>query len=296
MASDANITDVGALDEFRRALIRFREELNAALAEADSEVKSTFVWLERDRMLHWRRAVPKLDEELTSAKSALFRKEAQTMGSGQRPSTIDEKKEVERVKRRCEDARERLDRTRRWLATLERDVSLFKSAMSPVSSMVDRDLPDAILRLRNMALALEAYLATPSVSLGEQLERARTRVASMRRAGEHRSAEDEMQADREKAELEADEKALAAAPRRRGPRPEGRRGMSLSDSKARINAAHRDLMNAWHKVSDVWRDDTARAFRERSIEPIDRSLRAAMNALDAMEDTLRRVRNDCGDR
>ena len=211
MAGDANITDIGALDEFRRALIRFREELNAALAEADSEVKSTFVWLERDRMLHWRRAVPRLDEELVSAKSALFRKEAQTMGTDQRPSTIDEKKAVERAKRRCEDARERLERTRRWLATLERDVSLFKSAMSPISSLVDRDLPDAILRLRNMSLALEAYLATPTVTLGEQLERAKTRVASMRRAGELRSAEEEMQADREKAELEADEKALAEA-------------------------------------------------------------------------------------
>ena len=211
MAGEANITDIGALDEFRRALVRFREELNAAIAEADSEVKSTFVWLERDRMLHWRRAVPKLDEQLASAKSALFRKEAQTMGTGQRPSTIDEKKEVERVKRRCEEARERLDRTRRWLATLERDVSLFKSAMSPIASLVDRDLPDAILRLRNMSLALEAYLATPSVSLGEQLERARSRVASMRRAGEIRSAEEEMQADRERAELEADEKTLAAA-------------------------------------------------------------------------------------
>jgi len=211
LAGEANITDIGALDEFRRALVRCREELNAAIAEADSEVKSTFVWLERDRMLHWRRAVPKLDEQLASAKSALFRKEAQTMGTGQRPSTIDEKKEVERVKRRCEEARERLDRTRRWLATLERDVSLFKSAMSPIASLVDRDLPDAILRLRNMSLALEAYLATPSVSLGEQLERARTRVASMRRAGEIRSAEEEMQADRERAELEADEKTLAAA-------------------------------------------------------------------------------------
>jgi hypothetical protein len=211
LAGEANITDIGALDEFRRALVRFREELNAAIAEADSEVKSTFVWLERDRMLHWRRAVPKLDEQLASAKSALFRKEAQTMGTGQRPSTIDEKKEVERVKRRCEEARERLDRTRRWLATLERDVSLFKSAMSPIASLVDRDLPDAILRLRNMSLALEAYLATPSVSLGEQLERARSRVASMRRAGEIRSAEEEMQADRERAELEADEKTLAAA-------------------------------------------------------------------------------------
>lgn len=211
MANEANITDIGALDEFRRALVRFREEVNAAIAEADSEVKSTFVWLERDRLLHWRRSVPRLDEELTSAKSALYRKEAQTMGDGRRPSVIDEKKAVERAKRRCEEARERLERTRRWLAMLERDVSLFKSAMSPIASLVDRDMPDAILRLRNMALALEAYLATPSVSLGEQLERARTRVATMRRAGELRSAEEEMELDRERAALEADEKALAEA-------------------------------------------------------------------------------------
>ena len=44
MPGDANITDVGALDEFRRALIRFREELNAALAEAIFEgVQQYFV-------------------------------------------------------------------------------------------------------------------------------------------------------------------------------------------------------------------------------------------------------------
>ncbi|MBI1302535.1 MAG: hypothetical protein GC172_01935 [Phycisphaera sp.] len=72
--------------------------------------------------------------------------------------------------------------------------------------------------------------------------------------------------------------------------------MSLSDSKARLVSAHRDLMHAWYRVSEVWRDDTARTFRERSIEPIDQQLRAAMNALDAMEETLRRVRSECGDR
>jgi len=92
LAGEANITDVAALEEFRRALIRFREEIGVAIAEADSEIKSTFIWLERDRVLHWRRAVPRFEEELTSAKTALFRKEMQTMGTGQRPSTIDEKK------------------------------------------------------------------------------------------------------------------------------------------------------------------------------------------------------------
>lgn len=211
MAGEANIGDVAALEEFRRALIRFREELGVAIAEADSEIKSTFIWLERDRMLHWRRAVPRHEEELTSAKTALFRKEMQTMGTGQRPSTIDEKKAVERMKRRVEDARERLEFTRRWLVTLERDVSLYKGAMSPVQALYDRELPDAILRLRNMTLALEAYLATPTVGLAEQVERARAKVASMRRAGEARTAEEEALAAREQAELEDDQRALEAA-------------------------------------------------------------------------------------
>ncbi|MFM7260982.1 MAG: hypothetical protein ACKO3W_10305 [bacterium] len=210
MAGEANITDVAALEEFRRALIRFREEINVAIAEAESELKSTFVWLERDRILHWKRAVPRLDEELTSAKSALYRKEMQTMGTGKRPSVIDEKKAIERAKRKVEDARDRLERTRRWMATLDRDVSLFKGAMSPIATMIDRDLPDAILRLRNMALALEAYLATPSVTLAEQVERTRAKVSSMRRGGEIQNAEEEARADRERAELEADERALAA--------------------------------------------------------------------------------------
>ena len=71
--------------------------------------------------------------------------------------------------------------------------------------------------------------------------------------------------------------------------------MSLSDSKARLNSAHRDLMHAWYRIEQAWRDDTSRAFKERSIDPIDKQPRAAMNALDMMDETLRRVRNECGD-
>lgn len=133
------------------------------------------------------------------------------MGTGQRPSTIDEKKAVARAKAQAEDARERLEKTRRWLVMLERDVSLYKSAMRPVAALVDRDLPDAILRLRNMALALEAYLATPTVTLAEQFERSKARVASMRRAGELRTDEEEAAQERERSELESDERRLAAA-------------------------------------------------------------------------------------
>jgi hypothetical protein len=72
-------------------------------------------------------------------------------------------------------------------------------------------MPDAILRLRNMTLALEAYLATPTVGLAEQVERARAKVASMRRAGEIRTAEEDAKDAAEQLELEQDERVLAAA-------------------------------------------------------------------------------------
>jgi hypothetical protein len=72
--------------------------------------------------------------------------------------------------------------------------------------------------------------------------------------------------------------------------------MSLSSARAKMLASHRDLMQAWHRVSDSWRDDTARAFEERSIDSIDKQLRAAMNALESMEETLRKVRSECGER
>ena len=36
MGSEANISDVAALEDFRRALIRFREDMGIAIAEADS--------------------------------------------------------------------------------------------------------------------------------------------------------------------------------------------------------------------------------------------------------------------
>lgn len=72
--------------------------------------------------------------------------------------------------------------------------------------------------------------------------------------------------------------------------------MSLSSARAKMLASHRDLIEAWRRANESWRDDTARAFEERSIDPIDKQLRAALNALETMEDLLRRVRSECGDR
>ncbi len=155
-----------------------------ALSSAESEIRGTFVWIERERIPHWKRLVPKRAEAVASAKSALFRKELQTMGGTARPSIIDEKKAIQKAIRVLEDAQQRLEAAKRWHVKLEREFAIYKGTVSPVASMVDRDLPNAILRLRNMVLALEAYVSTPTPTLAQQVEQANNSIRTMRRSGE----------------------------------------------------------------------------------------------------------------
>ncbi|MSR40620.1 MAG: hypothetical protein EXS10_01780 [Phycisphaerales bacterium] len=71
--------------------------------------------------------------------------------------------------------------------------------------------------------------------------------------------------------------------------------MSMNDTRLQLSGAHKDLLAAWMQVKESWRDDVSRAFYERSIEPIDRALHSAGNALEAMDETLRRIRAECSD-
>ena len=188
----ANVTSIEALERFRHAVVRFREEIMIALSSAESEIRGTFVWIERERIPHWKRLVPKRAEEVASAKGALFRKELQTMGGTARPSIIDEKKAIQKAIRVLDDAQQRLEAAKRWHVKLEREFAIYKGAVSPVASMVDRDLPNAILRLRNMVLALEAYVSTPTPTLAQQLEQANNSIRTMRRSGETAPEEAEL--------------------------------------------------------------------------------------------------------
>lgn len=71
--------------------------------------------------------------------------------------------------------------------------------------------------------------------------------------------------------------------------------MSMSDTRLQLSGAHKDLLTAWAQVRESWRDDVALAFYERSIEPIDRALHNASNALEQMDEILRAIRSECNE-
>ncbi|GJM19597.1 MAG: hypothetical protein DHS20C14_18100 [Phycisphaeraceae bacterium] len=69
--------------------------------------------------------------------------------------------------------------------------------------------------------------------------------------------------------------------------------MSLQGGRGMIVDARRDLLARWDRVTDVWDDANARAFEKRYIEPVDRHVRQAAEAMEKLAAVLDRARREC---
>jgi hypothetical protein len=52
---------------------------------------------------------------------------------------------------------------------------------------------------------------------------------------------------------------------------------------------------AWDQAKQSWDDPASRSLEKHHLEPLESTVRAALGALDLMNEVLERVRRDCGD-
>jgi len=195
MSEAAKVLDLDQLARFRAAVIKALEELRLAIAEADSEVGRVRGWIERDQVYYWRGQVRKAQEKVTTCKSALFRKQMITSSKDQKPSVVDEKKDLERAQARLAMCEQKMAATKRWAIQITREEILFKAGMAPLTTVVERELPHSAIMLKKMIEHLEAYMRLAAPDLSKLLgERAPDLIADMRRRGNKDGPEGELDA------------------------------------------------------------------------------------------------------
>lgn len=178
----ARVRSVQALADFRAAMAVFAHEVASALSESDAEVQRTIQWLRLEQLPYWQKQILLRQDELKEAKNALYRRELATLPD--RPMALEERRAVERAGQRLEEARERLERTRRWIAAWDREAPLYRGACQPLADFVARDHAMASAELGRLHAALEAYVAmTGPLSGGGAGEREATATMA-RGAGE----------------------------------------------------------------------------------------------------------------
>lgn len=158
MSKQAHVTQIDAIKHFRAVLIQYQAALRDGCELLTHESNRGVDWVETDRAGYWPAEVRRLEEQLVAAKNALEQCNLRAVGDD-RPSCIDEKKRVVRVKARLERARKKVNQTRQWKSRIHRDGDEFQTRIVQVIDHADTELPRAIAALERMVIALDKYAA-----------------------------------------------------------------------------------------------------------------------------------------
>lgn len=71
--------------------------------------------------------------------------------------------------------------------------------------------------------------------------------------------------------------------------------MSIHGQRNRLGALMKELMARWSETKLHWRDAKAAEFEKRYLAELVDQVNAAMVVLDKLDQTLSKIRKDCGD-
>ena len=115
----ANVTSIDALRNVKAALVRFCADAESALVAMEIEARRPVDWIEGDRARYWPQQARRASELVQEARLALERCEIR-IGSEDRPSCYDEKKALEKAKRRLQLAEDKARIVRRWGSEMQK--------------------------------------------------------------------------------------------------------------------------------------------------------------------------------
>jgi len=153
----ANVTSIDALKSVKAALIQFCADIEAALVAMELEARRPMEWIEGDRSRYWPQQARRASDAVQEARQALQRCEVR-VASEDRPSCYDEKKALEKAKRRLQLAEDKSRIIRRWSSEMQKATEDFAMQVARLRSYLETDVVKAIAAAERMAAALNRYV------------------------------------------------------------------------------------------------------------------------------------------
>jgi hypothetical protein len=159
MSPRANVRSLDAIREFRPAVVRFEDDVMAALTGLRTELNRTMQWLDHDCPAYWQHQIRNGFDAVAETRTQLSRKSMMTV-AGHRSDCIDEKKALARAKQQLEFAQEKLKVCRQWSIKAHRAADEYNSRIGRAEQSMAQGLPRLMAILERIMLALESYTAT----------------------------------------------------------------------------------------------------------------------------------------
>lgn len=156
MERSAQVTSIDAIREFRAALLQFGGEAEDAVVMLILEARKAIHWLQQDRARYWPEQTRKAQEWVVQARNDLDRCQLH-YGSEDAPSCFDQKKRLERAKRRLRLCEDKVKAVKRWTNTIRQELDDFDGELAKMTNWLETDLPRAAASLERMLRALDKY-------------------------------------------------------------------------------------------------------------------------------------------
>ena len=154
---DARIDSPDVLKELRVKFVKFAQACHQALGSCDSDVKSTASWLATDQRMFLKLQLRKADEALTVAQRD-YSQAKWGASDLNRSSGTEEKRQLEKAKRRKEDVERRVAAVERWSVRLDEEVGRLRKPCISLANLLDHTTPRALASIDRMLDSLEDYL------------------------------------------------------------------------------------------------------------------------------------------
>lgn len=160
MSTQADVKSTDTLAFVKGAIASFMHETGQGLAEIEIQGQRAIDWITIDQAAHWKAEVRRAADMVNKAIKDLEHCRAFKKVGDNQPSCIEEKKALEKARRRLEYAEQKAEAVRRWTPVVQQQFRETCVRLVRFREVLDLDCPRAMARLEQMLRSLDAYAAT----------------------------------------------------------------------------------------------------------------------------------------
>jgi hypothetical protein len=179
MSTQAEVNSIDTLAFVKAAMVTFGHETGQSLAEVEMQAQRIVDWICIEQAAYWKTEVRRAADGVNQAMKDLQHCRTFKKVGNNEPSCIEEKKALEKAKKKLARAEEKAEAVRRWAPVVRQQFQETGVRMTRFREVIDVDCPKAVARLERMLVSLDHYVHTsaPRSAAGGAVDNTNASVA-----------------------------------------------------------------------------------------------------------------------
>lgn len=185
MSTQADVKSIDTITFVKTALATFAHETGQGVTEVEMQAQRMIDWICVDQAAYWKAEERRAADNVNQAMKDLQHCRTYKKVGNTEPACAEEKKALEKAKKRLARAEQKTEAVRRWTPIVRQELQDAGVRLTRFREVIDLDCPRATARLERMLRALDEYTnaASPASAAG-----ASAALGSMARGVDERPA------------------------------------------------------------------------------------------------------------